>query len=162
VWPGDGGLFYIASPTFAQAGLTGKLNAWRVVDSGGQPTLSLAGQSGDNFGFGSSSGAITSDGTSSGSALVWIIFLPDSSGVGAELRAYEANPAGGVLQLRGSWPVGQGTKFNTPTVHAGRVYVGAQDGNVRAFGVTQAAAQSQQPAPRSRVTNADQAPDREG
>jgi outer membrane protein assembly factor BamB len=162
LWPGDGGLFYIASPTFAQFGLTGKLNAWRVDNSGGEPVLSLAGQSNENYGFGTSSGAVTSDGTTSGSALVWIVHLPDGSGVGAELRAYDANPADGVLQLRGAWPVGQGTKFNTPTVYAGRIYVGARDGNVRAFGVTQAAAQSQPaPAP-SRATNQGQGPDREG
>jgi iron transport multicopper oxidase len=159
MWPGDGGSIYVPYPTF---GNPGKLTSYRIADDGGQPTISLAGQSTDNFGYGTSSATITSDGTASGSALVWIVHLPDGSGVGAELRAYDANPVDGVLQLRGAWPVGQGTKFNTPTVYAGRIYVGARDGNVRAFGVTQAAAQSQPaPAP-SRATNQGQGPDREG
>jgi hypothetical protein len=93
---------------------------------------------------------------------MWIIFFPDSSGVGAELRAYETNPAGGVLQLRGAWPVGQGNKFTTPTVRAGRMYVGTRDGNVRAFGVTnQSASEAPPPSPRSRATSAGE-PDREG
>jgi hypothetical protein len=162
MWPGDGGLFYIASPSFPQFGGVGKLNAWRVVDNGGQPILSLAGQSSDNYGFGSSSAIITSDGTASGSGLMWIVFLPDSSGVGAELRAYDTNPSGGVLTLRGSWPIGTGNKFTTPTVRAGRIYVGARDGNVRAFGVTnQSASEAPPPSPRSRATSADE-PDREG
>jgi hypothetical protein len=162
MWPGDGGLFYIASPSFPQFGLAGKLNAWRVVDNGGQPILSLAGQSSDNFGFGSSSAIITSDGTASGSGMMWIIFLPDSSGVGAELRAYDASPSGGLLTLRGSWPIGTGNKFTTPTVRAGRMYVGARDGNVRAFGVTnQSASEAPPPNPRSRATSADEQ-DREG
>jgi hypothetical protein len=61
MWPGDGGLIYLASPSFPQFGLTGNLNAWRVVNNGGQPTLTLAGQSDHNFGYGSSSAIITSN-----------------------------------------------------------------------------------------------------
>jgi len=162
VWPGDGGLFYTPSPTFAGFGLIGKFNAWRVVDNGGPPQLSLVGQTSDNFGFGSSSAVITSDGQASGSALVWIVFSPDGTGFGSELRAYDPVPVGGVLQLRGAWPIGRGTKFNTPTVHDGRIYVGARDGNVRAFGVLGvSASEAPPPSPRSRVTSADE-PDREG
>jgi outer membrane protein assembly factor BamB len=160
MWPGDGGSIYVPYPTF---GNPGKLTSYRIADDGGQPTISLAGQSTDNFGYGTSSATITSDGTTSGSGLVWIVYLPDSSGVGAELRAYDANPVAGELQLRGAWPIGQGNKFTTPTVRNGRVYVGARDGNVRAFGVVnQSATQAPPSTPRSRATNADQAPDREG
>jgi hypothetical protein len=103
---------------------------------------------------------VTSDGETSGSALVWIVFLPDESGVNAELRAYDPNPVGGVLQLQGSWPIGTGTKFNTPTVNAGRIYVGTQDGNIRAFGVTGQSAQSQPPS-RSTTNAVPGIPDRE-
>ncbi len=168
VWPGEGGSFFVTHPTFAGFGLTGKLTAYRVADSGGQPTLSLAGQSGDSFGFGSSSAIITSSGTTDGSALVWVVYFPvdPGGGVNAELRAYDTNPAGGVLTLRGSWPIGTGNKFTTPTVHDGRVYLGSRDGSangvVRAFGVTGAGA-TQAPArgPSTARVPPDALPDRE-
>jgi hypothetical protein len=163
MWPGDGGSIYFPQPTFFGTPNPGKLTSYKVVDNGGQPMLSLAGQSSDNYGFGSSSAIITSTGETSGTALVWIVFFPDSSGVGAELRAYDPNPVGGALALRGAWPVGQGNKFTTPTVHEGRMYVGARDGNVRAFGVlNQSTSQAPPPTPRSRGTNEGQGPDREG
>src|SRR5205823_1557730 len=83
----------------------------------------LGGQSGDSFGYGSSSAIVTSDGTTSGSALVWVTYWPVNPGQqqNAELRAYDANPTGGVLTLRGSWSIGTGNKFTTPTVHNGRM-----------------------------------------
>ena len=90
------------------------------------------------------------------------MFLPDESGVNAELRAYDPNPVGGVLQQRGSWPIGTGNKFTTPTVSAGRIYVGTGDGHVLAFGVGGQSALSQ-PSHRSRVgANAVPGPDRNG
>jgi outer membrane protein assembly factor BamB len=159
MWPGDGGSIYVPYPTFDKPG---KLTSYRVVDDNGEPTLSLAGQSSDTFGYASSSAIVTSDGTTSGSGLVWIVFLPDESGVNAELRAYDPNPVGGVLQQRGSWPIGTGNKFTTPTVSAGRIYVGTRDGNVRAFGVLGQSAQSR-PSNRSPVgANAVPGPDRNG
>jgi hypothetical protein len=161
VWPGDGGLIYL--PYQSSFGGSGKFIAYRVTpDGNGTPQLSVAGQSNDDpYGFGSSSAIITSDGTTSGSALVWLVRLPGPDGVGAELRAYDANPAGGLLTLRGRWPIGQGSKFATPTVFHGRVYVGARDGHVLAFGVLpQGAAQTSPPPPRPATAN--QVPDREG
>lgn len=161
VWPGDGGLIYV--PYQNAFGGSGKFTAYRVTpDGNGTPQLSVAGQSNDDpNGFGSSSAIITSDGTTSGSGLVWLVRLPAPDGVGAELRAYDADPSGGVLTLRGRWPVGQGTKFNTPTVFRGRVYVGAGDGLVHAFGVLpQGTAAQSPPPPRHATTN--QVPDREG
>jgi hypothetical protein len=140
MWPGDGGSIYVPNPTFYGAN-AGKLTSYNVVDVGGQPTLSLAGQSSDPFGYGSSSAIVTSDGTSSGSALVWVTYFPVNPGQqqNGELRAYDANPTGGVLTLRGSWPIGTGNKFTTPTVHNGRMYVVARDGTtngqVLSFGV---------------------------
>ena len=80
MWPGDGGSIYVPNPTFFGAGSAGKLTSYNVVDVGGQPTLSLAGQAGDPFGYGSSSAIVTSDGTSSGSALVWVTFFPVNPG----------------------------------------------------------------------------------
>jgi hypothetical protein len=157
MWPGDGGSIYVPYPTF---GNPGKLTSYNIVDLNGQPTFSLAGQSEGTFGYGSSSAIVTSNGTASGSGLVWIVFLPNSSGVDAELRAYDPNPVGGELQLRGSWAIGTGNKFTTPTVSAGRIYVGARDGNVRAFGVIGQSAQSQPPS-RSGVNAVPAVPDRE-
>jgi hypothetical protein len=168
MWPGDGGSIYVPNPTFFGAN-AGKLTSYNVVDVGGQPMLSLAGQSSDPFGYGSSSAIVTSDGTSSGSALVWVTFFPVNPGQqqNAELRAYDANPAGGVLTLRGSWPIGTGNKFTTPTVHDGRVYVvardGAANGRVFGFGVGGAGA-TQAPARGPSIAGVppDAAPDREG
>ncbi|HEV3133776.1 MAG TPA: PQQ-binding-like beta-propeller repeat protein [Acidimicrobiia bacterium] len=140
MWPGDGGSIYVPNPTFYGAN-AGKFTSYNVVDVGGQPTLSLAGQSSDPFGYGSSSAIVTSDGTSSGSALVWVTYFPVNPGQqqNGELRAYDANPADGVLTLRGSWPIGTGNKFTTPTVQNGRMYVVARDGTangrVLGFGV---------------------------
>jgi hypothetical protein len=158
VWPGNGGLIYLPYQPFLGSA---KFIAYRV-SGGGTPTLSIAGQSNDDpYGFGSSSAIVTSTGTTTGTALVWIVRLPGGDGVGAELRAYDPVPDNGTLTLRGRWSVGQGTKFNTPTVHNGRMYVGSQDGFVRAFGaVPQAAAAAATPPPPRRTTA--QAPDREG
>jgi hypothetical protein len=161
MWSGAGGLIYL--PYQNALGGSGKFTAYRVTaDGNGTPQLSVAGQSNDDpYGFGSSSAIITSDGTTSGSALVWLVRLPAGDGVGAELRAYDANPAGGVLTLRGRYPIGQGNKFTTPTVYNGRMYVGARDGFVHAFGaVPQSAAAAQSPPPPRPATA--QVPDREG
>jgi PQQ-like domain len=154
VWPGDGGLIYLPYQPFLGSA---KFIAYRVSGSG-TPQLSIAGQSNDDpYGFGSSSAIVTSTGMTSGSALVWIVRLPGGDGVGAELRAYDPVPVNGTLTLRGRWSVGQGTKFNTPTVQNGRMYLGSQDGFVRAFGAvpqSAAAAQSPPPPPRARTTEA--------
>jgi hypothetical protein len=162
MWPGEGGSIYLPYPKFPN-GFEGRFTSYGVEKSGGQPTLTVTGQSSDNFGYGSSSAIITSNGGTSGTALAWIVFFADGSGAGAELRAYDPTPVNGVLTLRGAWPIGQGAKFNTPTVSGGRIYVGAVDGHVHAFGVTGASAsQAPPPAPRSRVTSNGPGPDREG
>jgi hypothetical protein len=129
MWPGDGGSIYVPNPTFYGPD-PGKLTSYKIVDNGGKPTLSLGGQASDPFGYGSSSAIVTSDGTTSGSALVWVTYFPTNPGSqqNGELRAYDANPTGGVLTLRGSWPIGTGNKFTTPTVYNGRMYVVARDG----------------------------------
>ena len=160
MWPGDGGAIYVPYVPFG--GAAAKFTAYRVINGFGQPALALAGQSQDRFGYGSSSAIITSDGTASGSGLVWIVWLPDSSGNNAELLAYDPNPTNGVLVLRGEWQIGQGNKFTTPTVNNSRIYIGARDGNVRAFAVLNQGATQAPPVPGSRATTQDQRPDREG
>jgi len=144
VWPGDGGYVYI--PNIKLFGSPDDyFTAYRYgLDANGRPALTVAGQSSDVFGLGASSAIITSDGTKSGSALVWVT---DRAGTSAQLRAYDPVAVNGVLNPRGKWPLGDGTKFNTPTVSAGRIYVGTHDGHVLAFGAqTSASSQSESPA----------------
>ena len=137
VWPGQGGWVYIptASGGNSPGGSSGNLRVYQYGLSGtGSPTLSLQGTSSEAFGFGSSAPIITSDGTSPGSALVWIVWAPNGEGTGAQLRAYDPIPVNGEPVLRWSGPVGTSTKFAIPGVGAGRLYVGTRDGHVLAFG----------------------------
>jgi hypothetical protein len=137
VWPGDGGYVYIptASGSVASSGSAGLMDAYQYGLSGaGTPTLNLVGRSSDAFGFGSSAPVVTSSGTTSGSALVWTVWSANGSGAGAQLRAYDPVPVGGVLKLVWSAPVGTSSKFNPPGVANNRFYVGTRDGHVRGFG----------------------------
>ena len=104
------------------------------LTASGTPTLNLAGQSSDAFGFGSSAPVVTSNGTTSGSALMWTVWSPDGTGVGAQLRAYDPVPVDGKLKEIFSAPVGTASKFNPPGVGGNRLYVGTRDGNVIGFG----------------------------
>ncbi|TMK23936.1 MAG: choice-of-anchor D domain-containing protein, partial [Actinobacteria bacterium] len=131
VWPGDGGWVYIPSAYSSN----GFLRAYKYGVSGtGQPTLALQATSADAFGFSSSAAVVTSEGTTAGSALVWIVWAPNGSGTGAQLRAYDPIPVEGKPVLRWSAPVGTSSKFAVPGVGAGRVYVGNREGKVLAFG----------------------------
>jgi hypothetical protein len=142
VWPGDGGWVYIptASGSATASGGNGQLDAYQYgLDGTGKPTLNLSGQSTDAFGFGSSAPVVTSNGTTSGSALVWLLWSPDGTGAGAQLRAYDPVPVNGAMHLRWSAPVGTASKFNPPGVGGNRIYVGTRDGNVLGFGAPVAA-----------------------
>jgi hypothetical protein len=141
VWPGDGG--WIAIPTASPSGgdhpepsgSSGYLKLYRYRKAAnGTPSLDAPIQSDDAFGFSSGAPVITSDGTSSGSATMWTIWAPNGGGQGGQLRAYDAVPKNGHLNLRRSFPIGQSTKFSTPGVGSGRLYVGTRDGQVLAFG----------------------------
>lgn len=137
VWPGEGGWVYIptASGGNSAGGSSGNLRVYQYgLSGGGSPTLSLQGTSSDAFGFGSSAPVVTSNGTASGSALVWIVWAPNGEGTGAQLRAYDPVPVNGKPVLRWSGSVGTSTKFAIPGVGAGRLYVGTRDGHVLAFG----------------------------
>ena len=137
VWPGDGGWVYIptASGGESSGGSAGFLRVYQYGVSGtGQPTLSLQATSSDAFGFSSSAPVITSDGTTSGTALVWTVWTPNGSGAGAQLRAYDPIPVNGKPVLRWSAPIGTSAKFALPGVGAGRLYVGTRDGKVLGFG----------------------------
>ncbi|HEX7609074.1 MAG TPA: choice-of-anchor D domain-containing protein, partial [Solirubrobacteraceae bacterium] len=137
VWPGDGGWVYIptASGGTSSGGSSGFLRVYQYGVSGtGSPTLSLQASSSDAFGFSSSAPVITSDGTTSGTALVWTVWTPNGSGAGAQLRAYDPIPVNGHPVLRWSAPIGTSSKFALPGVGAGRLYVGTRDGKVLGFG----------------------------
>ena len=137
VWPGEGGWVYIptASGGGVGRGSSGYLNVFQYGHSGsGQPTLSLQGTSSEGFGFGSGTPIITSDGTTPGSALVWVVWMASGSGEGAQLRAYDPVPVDGQPVLRWSAPIGIASKFSSPGVGAGRLYVGNREGKVLAFG----------------------------
>ncbi|MFF2629672.1 choice-of-anchor D domain-containing protein [Kitasatospora griseola] len=130
VWGGDGGFVYVPEND-------GHLRALKFgVDGAGTPVLTNAGSSSTGIGHYPGSPVVTSDGTTSGSALVWIV-CPDpngSDGVNAQLRAYDAVPVNGVLKLRWSAPMGTAVKFSKVAVGEGRVYVGTRGGHLVAFG----------------------------
>ncbi|MEY9887727.1 hypothetical protein ABIA31_001356 [Catenulispora sp. MAP5-51] len=130
VWGGDGGWVYAV-------GNNGPMRAFRYgASADGTPSLSAVGTTADAFGYTSGSPVVTSDGTTSGSAVVWVVVAPaGASGVNAELRAYGALPgADGHLPLLYSAPIGTAPKFVVPATDKGHVYVGTRDGHVLGFG----------------------------
>jgi hypothetical protein len=141
IWPGDGG--WIAIPTASPSGganpepsgSSGYLKLYKYGKSAdGTPSLAAPVQSDDSFGFSSGAPIITSDGTTSGSATLWIVWAPNGWAEGGQLRAYDAVPVSGHLRLRRTFPIGQSSKFSMPGVGNGRMYVGARNGHVLAFG----------------------------
>lgn len=132
-WPGDGGYIYIT--TAQGGGGTGRLKALKYgLDGSGKPTFNIIGQSSDLFGFSSSPAVITSSGTASGSSVLWVVWSPDGTGVNGQLRAYNPVPVNGTLQMIQSWPIGTASKFDSPSVDNGHVFVGTRDGHVIGFG----------------------------
>jgi hypothetical protein len=128
VWPGDGGYIYVTTnqhPLQAlKAGVLGN----------GTPTFTIAGKTTDNFGYTSGTPVVTSDGTNSGSALVWVTYSTGAYGSG-QLRAYDALPdPTGKMVLRYEEAYGGQSKFSMPGVGVGRIYVGTADGYVVGYG----------------------------
>lgn len=133
VWPGDGGYVYIPTSSGTSGG--GNLDVYKYGVSGtGMPSLSLAASSPDAFGWGSGAPVITSDGMSSGSALVWIVWSANRSGSGGQLRAYDPVPVGGKPVMSFSAPIGTASNYSVPGVGAGKLFVGTREGKVLAFG----------------------------
>ncbi len=128
-WTGDGGYVYAV-------GNGGPLRAFKAGLTGsGNPSLSVAGSSAGTFPYTSGSPVITSDGTTSGSGVVWVVWASGSTGTNAQLRAYGAVPdSTGQLPLLWSAPIGTAVKFTVPAISDGRVYVGTRDGHVIGFG----------------------------
>ena len=90
--------------------------------------LTSVGTSASTFGYTSGSPVVTSNGTTSGSAIVWVVYSDGATGANGQLRAYDALPVNGRLNLRYSAPIGIATKFATPATDGDRVYVGTRDG----------------------------------
>ena len=137
VWPGDGGWVYVptVSSGTTAGGTSGFLHAYRLGrDANGTPGLSLQGTAPGAFGFGSGSPSVSSNGTSPGSGLVWIVWSADGTGANAQLRAYDAVPTNGALNLRFSAPLGTASKFSNVAIDNRRVYVGTRDGHILGFG----------------------------
>jgi hypothetical protein len=133
VWPGDGGYLFIntAGPWTPPGGL----DTYQVTGAT-TPILTPVLTSPPSTGYGSSGPVITSDGTTSGTAVLWIINMAGGSDPHTMLQAYNPVPQHGTLQLIGQWPIGMGTKFNPPGIGGNRVFVGTQDGHVVGFGAT--------------------------
>lgn len=127
-WGGSGGYVYTVENGSYLRAFTITKNA------AGVPVLVSAGNSAESFGYTSGSPVVSSSGTTPGSALVWVEFLPGPSGANAQLRAYDAVPQNGVMKLRYSAPIGTAAKFASPATDSGRVYVGTRDGHVIGFG----------------------------
>lgn len=127
-WGGDGGYVYMVTNG-------GPLSAFKIgVAGNGLPSLTRTGTSTATFGYTSGSPAVTSDGSKSGTALVWAVYSSGSTGRGGQLRAFEAVPRNGQMVLRYSAPIGTATKFAKPATDGGRVYTGTRDGVVFGFG----------------------------
>ena len=138
VWPGDGGYVYVPVVSGCSAqDASGCLVGMKMGTSGdGTPMLSQVGTSSSSFGYGTSAVVVTSDGTRSGSALLWTVWSSGWTGTGGELRAYDAVPVNGTFALRYLAGTGTSAKFTTPAVGDGRIYVGTREGHVLGFGVT--------------------------
>ena len=104
------------------------------LNGSGVPKLSSSGTSAAHFGYTSGSPLVTSDGTTAGKALVWVVDSNGGTGSGGRLLAYSAIPKSGTLPLLWSAPIGTATKFAVPTAWEGRIYVGTRDGHLLAFG----------------------------
>ncbi len=138
-WGGDGGYVY-------QVENQGFLRAFKYgVNGAGLPVLSSAGTSPSTFGYTSGSPVVTSTGTTSGSAIVWVVYSDGSNGANGQLRAYDALPVNGQLRLRYSAPIGTATKFAVPATDGNRVYVGTRDGKIFGFGRPTTAALTSSP-----------------
>jgi hypothetical protein len=128
VYGGEGGYVYVVTNY-------NKMLAFRYgTDGSGHPALSLAGNSAESFGYTSGSPVVTSNGTSPGSAVVWVVNVDNSAGANGRLCAYNAVPSNAHLNLLRCFPIGNAAKFPTPATSNGRIYVGTRDGDVYGFG----------------------------
>ncbi|HKC26816.1 MAG TPA: ricin-type beta-trefoil lectin domain protein, partial [Jatrophihabitans sp.] len=125
----DAGNFVFLVPRYSP------LQALRVsADADGVPRLSVVAASSEIYGFMSGSPIVTSDGSSSGSAVIWVMTTGADPEEDDYLRAYGLPPKSGTWAPLASWNLGPMAKFTQPATADGRLYVGTLDGRVLAFG----------------------------
>jgi hypothetical protein len=125
VWPGDGGYIYLSADNEY---------VLQISTNGGAVTVSVVAAFAYSTGYRQASSVVTSNGSQSGSALVWSYVQPINGGPGAELRAHLAVPDGTGLPLLWRAPVGEVNKFANPVTSGGKVYAGTFDGHLIGFG----------------------------
>jgi iron transport multicopper oxidase len=124
VWPGEGG--YVAVPAFS-------LRFFKYGESAGAPAVAEVAHTAEEASFGSGSPIVTSNGTTSGSGVLWITWCPPVGCQEAELRAY--NPASsGEPEPFWTAKVGFASKFSRPDASGGHIYVGNREGALIGFG----------------------------
>src|SRR3984957_3689522 len=142
VWPGDGGYIYLPA-----AGLSpfnaggGSLNVYQRVDSSGTLTFPLVAQtsnSGNLFHYGSGSPIVTSNGNTSGSALLWVVHGANPDSTDSELEAFNPVPVspgsnGSLDEVWSSAPF-TSTFFAEPSVDNGIIYGGTKDDTLLGVG----------------------------
>jgi outer membrane protein assembly factor BamB len=138
VWPGDGR--WLSIPTVGEPAsandTVNSLNFFRYEEDGsGNPHLSAPITTAEEFFFGSGSPIVTSDGTTNGSGVLWIVRCAEHAcqGTEGELRAYTAKPNGPKPTPFWSANIGAGTKFSRPLASGGHIYVANHEGHIIAF-----------------------------
>ncbi len=131
VWPGDGGYVYLLPPGNKHGDGTLRALKWGL-DAQGNPRLAEVARANETAGHGSTAAVVSSNGTASGTALLWV--MSRDVNANGQLRAYDAVPVNGRLVLRWSGPMGKATKFSVPAVFNERLYIGTQDGRLLSFG----------------------------
>jgi outer membrane protein OmpA-like peptidoglycan-associated protein len=139
VWPTnviDGGYVYV--PTAGTQGFAtngGSLDVFQEsVTNGSFQLAGATANTGNTFGYGSGTPIVTSAGTTSGSALVWIIHATGPSGVDSQLEAFNPIPVNNSLEEVWSSLPFTSTVFSEPGVNNGIVYVGTKDDTLMGFG----------------------------
>jgi hypothetical protein len=128
VYGGEGGYVYLV-----QNGQS--MLAFRYgTDGSGKPALSLAGNSAETFAYTSGSPLVTSDGTTAGSSVVWVVNADGPTGRNGRLCAYNGVPSHGTMNLLRCFPIGTAAKFTQPAASAGRLYLGTRDGMLYGIG----------------------------
>jgi hypothetical protein len=129
VWPGEGGYVYV--PAVGE----GVFRFYKYEVEAGNPRLSLAATSPEAFAFGSGSPIVTSNGTTSGTGILWITRCPNNGCAEAKLVAYNPVPLGKeALQVLWEAPIGIASKFSRPDASNGHIYVGNREGAIYGFG----------------------------
>jgi hypothetical protein len=125
VWPGEGGYVYV--PAVGE----GVFRFYKYEVEAGNPRLSLAATSPEEFTFGSGSPIVTSNGTTSGTGILWITRCPNNGCAEAKLVAYNPVPLGKeALQVLWEAPIGTASKFSRPDASNGHIYVGNREGAI--------------------------------